>query len=229
MMSAVGRSLAPLLTAPLVLLLVNLAPPARAASDGVVPGDAHHDPLRQFLPRGDIFMQVPGGVVALSGERDPGVPVEAQERGLHGGIVVGYCLRASCSRVTHLAVLQVCNNRIGGLDDSQALILGVIKLPVGEVPGWLLSLQGRNFAENFSDHGPVRQAVPRGLVSDGAAVHRVLAHGMGPVAPLEYQGLAIESRQSSETIALQLTDGRLGAGPPLTRLEVRHFCERPMS
>ena len=80
------------------------APPARAATnDNAVTGPLDRDPLRRFLPRSDIFMPVPGGVAAVSAEGALGKPALAQSieermHNLHGGLVVGYCLRASCSR-----------------------------------------------------------------------------------------------------------------------------------
>jgi len=190
------------------------------------------DPLRRFLPRSDIFMPVPGGIAAVSGDPAQGESGSVAERAqrLHGGLVVGYCLRASCSRVTHLAILQVCNSRIGGLDGSDRLILGVVKLPFGDVPGRLMSLQGRNYVENFSLYGPYTQDLVDETGADNSALHNIWAEGMGPVAPLQYLGLSVKAQQSRETIALQMTVVPFQRSDlRLPRLEVRHFCEKPMS
>lgn len=188
------------------------------------------DPLRRFLPRSDIFMPVPGGIAAVSSDSDDSDSIEERLHNQHGGLVVGYCLRASCARVTHLAILQVCNSRIGGIDGSDRLILGVVKLPFGDAPGHLMSLQGRNYPENFVLYGPYRQDLIGWAVSDGASLSTILAEGMGPVAPLQYLGLSVKPQQSRETIALQLAVVRYRQSElQFPRLEVRHFCEKPMS
>lgn len=217
--------------ATLAAFLGLLPPPAwSAGSETQLSRAIDLDPLRRFLPRSDIFMPVPGGISAVSSDDDDGDSLEARMHHLHGGLVVGYCLRASCARVTHLAILQVCNSRIGGIDGSDRLILGVIKLPFGDAPGHLMSLQGRNYTENFVLYGPYTQDLVGWAVSGGTSLSTVLAEGMGPVAPLQYLGLSVKPQQSRETIALQLAVVRYQQSDlRLPRLEVRHFCENPMS
>ena len=206
------------------------ATPAWGASNENASRNADRDPLRKFLPRSDIYMPVPGGIAAVTGEATPAGSVERITQDLHGGLVVGYCLRASCSRVTHLAILQVCNSRIGGLDGSDELILGVIKLPFGDIPGHLMSLQGRNYAENFSLYGPYTQDLIDKTASRKSALQDIWAEGMGPVAPLQYLGLSVKAHQSRETIALQMAVVRFQRSQVrMPRLEVRHLCEKPMS
>jgi len=70
------------------------------------------DPLRQFIPRPDIYMPIPGGVSALTEAPANAETIEEQAAQMHGGLIVGYCLKASCRYVTHLVVLQVCHNQI---------------------------------------------------------------------------------------------------------------------
>src|SRR5262245_12569453 len=106
------------------LLLIALSALAAAAgAEEGVPAALDQDPLRHLLPREDLFMQVPGGVLAVTGGADPTLPVEARSADRHGGLVVGYCLRSSCTRITHLAVLQVCGNRVGGPGRTSNLFL----------------------------------------------------------------------------------------------------------
>ena len=102
--------------------------------------------------------------------------------------MVGYCLRSSCSWVTHLAVLQVCSNRVGGLKDADELILGVIKLPYGDMPGYLISLQGRNYIENFLRDGPYTQPLDDSYRPDDSSLYALWASGAGPVAPPTMEG-----------------------------------------
>ena len=207
------------------------AAPIHAASDSdQADGALDLNPLRRFLPRGDIFVPVPGGVAALKEDRQPGDTIEESLRRRHGGLVVGYCLQASCSRVTHLAVIQVCNNRIGGAKGNRELVLGVIKLPFGNAPGWLVSLRGRNYVENFSVFGPFQQDLLDLEMASDSGSYSVIAEGKGAVAPLQYLGLMMAPEQGHDTIAVQYTlEVFPQAGIALPRLEVRHYCDRPMS
>ena len=207
------------------ILIGSGLPSAWAAS-----GQIDLDPLRRFLPRSDIFMQVPGAMLAVKEEGSTEDSIEERSKNRHGGLVVGYCLKASCSHVTHLVVLQVCESRVGGLTGRNELVLGVVKLPYGDTPGRLLSLQGRNYAENFHVYGPVSQALGREYEGTDSSLYSLWADGVGPVAPLEYLGLEVKPKQSQKTIALQFSivqDQRSDWHFP--RLEVRHLCERPMS
>ncbi len=197
--------------------------------DGLA-GGIHYDPLRPYLPRADLFMPVPGGVLAAEDESLVGLSVEERAANLHGGLVVGYCLKASCSRVTHIAVLQICNNQLGGKDRSDELVLGVMKLPVGTSPGYLLALQGRNYAENFADFGPFTQDLSDDVSLDGSAVQNIVAEGKGPVAPLNFNGLALREDQGPETRTLQYSILRFaGSDLLIPHLEVRHLCKQPVS
>lgn len=207
------------------------AGPAGSASHQSAALTVHDpDPLRQYLPREDIFMPVPGGISAVSIEGDRSDSIEAQMHHQHGGLVVGYCLRASCTRVTHLAILQVCNSRIGGLEGANALILGVIRLPYGNHPGFLMSLQGRNYAENFALYGPYRQDISNWAQKEGTSLSTVWAEGLGPVAPLQFVGLDVKPQQGRDTISLQVAYARFPqTSLKLPRLEVRHYCKRPIS
>lgn len=188
------------------------------------------DPLRRYLPRSDIYMQVPGALLAVEDTAATAETVEGRAHGRHGGLVVGYCLRSSCTWVTHLAVLQVCSNRVGGLKDAEELVLGVIKLPYGDKPGYLVTLQGRNYIENFLRDGPYTQALDGSYRPDDSSLYALWANSAGPVAPLAYLGLAIDPKQSPHTLALQMGMARnQRTGWRVPRLEVRHLCERPMS
>lgn len=213
-----------------VSMRTDVAPGWAASDDVRASGEMNTDPLRQFLPRRDLFMPLPGGVAATTSDAEAGASVEETLRQNHGGLVVGYCLKSSCSRVTHLAVLQVCGSRIGGPKGRDELVLGFVKLPLGHMPGYLMSLQGRNYADNFSANGPVRQELVEQDTEGVDSLFSLWADGMGPVAPLEYLGLAISPRQGRDTLSLQLTmmrDPR--TGHPFPRLEVRHLCKRSMS
>ncbi len=201
-----------------------------ALYDNTFGGDLHFDPLRQYLPRSDLFMPVPGGVVAIEDESSLGLSVEERQANMHGGLVVGYCLRASCSRVTHIAVMQICNNQVGGKDGSDRLVLGVMKLPIGNAPGRLLSLQGRNYAENFLQFGPFTQDLVEDVATDGSAVQNIIAEGKGPVAPLSDSGIVPAAQQGPETRTLRY--GVIGFEEStlrIPRLEVRHLCKQPLS
>ncbi len=214
----------------ITLWCVLLAAPAIGASGDQAEAPLDIDPLRRFLPRADIFVPVPGGVAALKEDQHPGDTIEESLRRRHGGLVVGYCLRASCSRVTHLAVIQVCNNRIGGAEGNRELVLGVIKLPFGNAPGWLVSLRGRNYVENFAVFGPFRQDLVDLAMTSGNGVYSVIAEGKGAVAPLQYLGLMMAPEQSHDTIAVQYTlESFPQSDIKLPRLDVRHYCDRPMS
>lgn len=197
----------------------------QAAAEGI-----DLDPLRRYLPRADIYMQVPGAQLAVEDTADTAEALEERAHGRHGGLIVGYCLRSSCTWVTHLAVLQVCSNRVGGLKDAEQLVLGVIKLPYGDTPGQLVTLQGRNYIENFQRNGPYTQPLDGTYRPDDTSLYALWADGAGPVAPLEYLGLAIDPKQSPHTLALQMAIVRnQRTGWRVPRLEVRHLCERPMS
>jgi hypothetical protein len=198
---------------------------------GVTAGDIDRDPLRKYLPRDDIFMQVPGGVLAVEHRVGREGTYEEQKEGRNGGLVVGYCLRSSCSHVTHLAVLQVCNNRIGGSDGTHQLILGVVRLPYGDTPGFLMTLQGRDYVSNFFEHGPIVQALaPTPTEEEVESLYALTAQGMGPVAALEFEGLSIKKRQKLDTVALQMhmIRNRL-TGAEFPHFEIRHYCRRHVS
>lgn len=190
------------------------------------------DPLRQFLPPSNLYIPVPGGIAAVG---DPAVEdtgeFEERKARRNGGLVIGYCLILSCSRVTHLAVLQICDNRIGGLTGKQELVLGVVRLPYGKTPGHLRALQGRNYIVNFRLNGPVEQdLLPGGVAESGTGSLKVAAKGMGPVAALEYQGLTVKALQQEDTITLQLvTAGNQATEIQYARFEVRHLCEMHFS
>ncbi len=200
-----------------------------ARYDDGLSGKIHYDPLRPYLPRADLFMPVPGGVVAAEDESLVGLSVEERAANLHGGLVVGYCLKSSCSRVTHIAILQICNNRLGGLDGSDTLVLGVMKLPVGTSPGYLLALQGRNYAENFADFGPYSLDLVEDVSLDGSAVQNIVAEGKGPVAPLGYDGRGLDEEQGPETRTLEYSVLRFeGKKLLIPHIEVRHLCKQPI-
>lgn len=187
------------------------------------------DPLRAYLPRSDIYMPVPGGIAAVTDGAAPDSTIEEQATQRHGGLIVGYCLRASCRRVTHFAVLQVCSNRIGGIDDSDQLVLAVVRLPYGDTPGFLKSLQGRDYARNFVDYGPFNQNLPSDDTAEVEALYALSATGMGPVAPLDYLEQSPKRSQDRETLALHMTMLVNANGRPFPRFEVRHLCQQPVS
>lgn len=214
-------------------VLLAVAGSVQARSDSgqqlaVAPLDP--DPLLRFLPRDDIFMQVPGGKSALRFDAEIQGDVEEDAASRNGGLVVGYCLKSSCSHVTHLAVLQVCANRIGGPDDTNRLILGVVKLPYGDTPGHLLTLQGRDYAANFARNGAHTEAVTGAFAQDNSAVYQLWTEGMGPVQPMRYEGLQAAPVQDGDTLAIRMMlvrDPERGLVFP--RLEVRHLCNRQLS
>jgi hypothetical protein len=188
------------------------------------------DPLRAFLPRDDLFMQVPGGVLAVEDSAAPDAAIEERAQARNGGLIVGFCLRSSCTRVTHLAVLQVCGNRTGGPGGGNQLILGLVRLPYGETPGYLKALWGRDYAVNFSQYGPYEETLfDRGLQQSNS-LFALSAIGMGPVAPLEFLGLSIKRDQGGATVAVRMRmvrDRVSGVARP--RFEVRHLCRRHVS
>ncbi len=149
------------------------------------------DPLRSFIPRDDIFMPVPGGVSALTSPSAEADTIEEKAAKMHGGMIIGYCLKSSCRYITHLVVLQVCYNQIGGPDGTDYLTLAVVRLPYGNKPGFLKSLQGRDYAYNFEAYGPFEQNLPIDSASNKVeALYAMAADGAGPIAPLEYLGQA---------------------------------------
>lgn len=188
------------------------------------------DPLRQFIPRADLFMPIPGGVSALTSAPVEADTVEERSAKMHGGMIVGYCLKASCRYVTHLVVLQVCSNQIGGPDGTDYLTLAVVRLPYGKKAGFLKSLQGRDYAYNFEAYGPYEQSLPIGSTSSKIdALYAMAADGAGPIAPLDYAGSELKSPQGRETLALHATMYRNQDGVPYPYFEVRHLCQQPLS
>jgi hypothetical protein len=190
------------------------------------------DPLRRYIPRADIFMPVPGGVSALTLPRDmTNATIEEQSTQMHGGLIIGYCLKASCRNITHLVVLQVCSNQIGGPDGSDYLTLAVVRLPFGKKPGFLKSLQGRDYAYNFRDYGPYEEVLPirDNMVNGADALYALSADGTGPIAPLEYAGDRPSPKQGHETLALHATMFQNPDGVPYPHFEVRHLCQQPVS
>lgn len=188
------------------------------------------DPLRSFIPRDDIFMPVPGGVSALTSPSAEADTIEEKAAKMHGGMIIGYCLKSSCRYITHLVVLQVCYNQIGGPDGTDYLTLAVVRLPYGNKPGFLKSLQGRDYAYNFEAYGPFEQNLPIDSASNKVeALYAMAADGAGPIAPLEYLGQAPKTEQSPDTLALHATMFRNNDGVPYPRFEVRHLCQQPVS
>ena len=189
------------------------------------------DPLRRFIPRADIYMPVPGGVSALTRPTtDAAATIEEKSAQMHGGLIVGYCLRASCRYITHLVVIQVCYNQIGGPNGTDYLTLAVVRLPYGNKPGFLKSLQGRDYARNFHAYGPFEQNLPLGYTSDSVdALYAMAADGVGPIAPLDYLGQTPNPEQSLKTLALHATMYRNDDGAPYPYFQVRHLCQQPVS
>lgn len=188
------------------------------------------DPLRHYLPDESIFMPVPGGVSALTTPTAEAETIEDRAAQLHGGLIVGYCLRASCRYVTHLVVIQVCFNQISGPDGSDKLVLAVVRLPYGNKPGHLKSLQGRDYAYNFETFGPYEQVMPIDTMSDKVeALYALAADGLGPIAPLDYEDSGLRQPQSSETLALHVTMYQNETGTPYPYFQVRHLCQQPLS
>ncbi len=188
------------------------------------------DPLRLFLPPSNLYMKVPGAHWVVEDAQDSNAHFEELRDKRNGGIVVGYCLRASCSSVTHLAVWQICKGRIGGPKGDQRLVLGVVRLPYGRDPGYLKALQGRNYAQNFVKYGPYNQvleATDDGIVS---SLYALWSLGMGAVQALEYLGLLLTQPQNSDSRTLHLAtlqDQLTGVDIP--RFEVRHLCQSQVS
>ena len=188
------------------------------------------DPLRQYIPRDDIYMPIPGGVSALTRAPDHAKTIEEQAAQMHGGLIIGYCLKASCRYVTHLVVLQVCHNQIGGPDGSDYLTLAVVRLPYGKKAGFLKSLQGRDYAYNFEAYGAYEQHLPIDSASNKVeALYAMAADGEGPIAPLDYQGQTLKPQQPPETLALHATIYRNADGVPYPHFKVRHLCQQPVS
>ena len=193
-------------------------------------GEIDLDPLRRFIPRADIFMPIPGGVSALTPPPEEAITIEEQAAKMHGGLIIGYCLKASCRYVTHLVVLQVCHNQIGGPDGTDYLTLAVVRLPYGNKPGFLKSLQGRDYAYNFEAYGPYEQSLPIDSTSNKVeALYAMAADGAGPIAPLDYDGQTPTTSQAPETLALHATLFRNADGIPYPYFQVRHLCQQPIS
>lgn len=202
---------------------------ALSAGDGLAQG-FDPDPLRTFLPRDDLYMQVPGGVLAVEDTAAPGAAIEERAEARNGGLIVGFCLRSSCTRVTHLAVLQVCANRTGGPGGTNQLILGVVRLPYGETPGYLKALWGRDYAANYSKYGAYEETISDRGGQGATSLFTLSAIGMGPVAPLEFQGLSVKRGQGGETVAVRMRMVRdFVSGTARPRFEVRHLCRRHVS
>lgn len=215
----------------LVVLIFCFSLTANAQqSSGDLANGIDLDPLRQFIPRADIYMPVPGGVSALTEAPANAETIEEQAAQMHGGMIVGYCLKASCRYVTHLVVLQVCHNQIGGPNGTDYLTLAVVRLPYGKKPGFLKSLQGRDYAYNFKAYGPYEQNLPLESASNKVeALYAMAADGAGPIAPLDYEGQTPIAKQSPETLALHATMYRNDDGTPYPRFQVRHLCQQPVS
>jgi len=188
------------------------------------------DPLRRYIPREDIFMPVPGGVSALTPPPEYADTIEEKAAQMHGGLIVGYCLKASCRYITHLVVLQVCYNQIGGPNGTDYLTLAVVRLPYGNKAGFIKSLQGRDYARNFEAYGPYEQSLPLGSASNKVdALYAMAADGVGPIAPLDYLEQIPKVPQSRETLALHATTYRNDDGVPYPYFQVRHLCQQPVS
>ncbi len=215
----------------LVILLLALPDSLIAAPSGEPAAPSIDlDPLRRDLPRADLYMQVPGGVLAVDDPAAAAPTIEERAEKRDGGLIIGYCLRSSCTRVTHLAVLQVCANRVGGREGDNQLILGIVRLPYGKTPGYLKSLRGRDYAVNYAAFGPFIQSLIDQSSGPVASVYGLSAAGMGPVAALEFAGLEVRPQQSRETIAFQLTSRRSATFQVnVPRFEVRHLCEQHVS
>ncbi len=188
------------------------------------------DPLRHYLPDSHLYMPVPGGVSALTRASADASTIEEQAAQRHGGLIVGYCLRASCRHVTHLVVIQVCSNRISGPNGTDKLVLAIVRLPFGKKPGHLKSLQGRDYAHNFEIYGPHEQVMPIGAIGDKIdALYALAADGVGPIAPLDYLGQSLKQPQSNETLAVHMTMYQNDTGTPYPYFQVRHLCQQPIS
>jgi hypothetical protein len=215
----------------LLATLHSIASSAQPKPTGAAPpSHIDPDPLRRFLPPADLFMPVPGG---LSGVGDPSAEpgtIEEQKSRRDGGLLVGYCFKFGCSHVTHLAVLQVCDNYIGGKNGKNELVLGVVKLPYQNMPGYLKALQGRDYALNYFRNGPVEEVLTESFIQDGSSNYMALVEGRGPVQPLEYYGLMRKKTQSPNTISLrvEIMENKI-SGIRFPRFEIRHLCDREFS
>ena len=203
-----------------LLLLVVYLLPAMALAQTIDYDNLDYDPLRKFMPNDKLFMPVPAGRMAVRVEGSSEDSIEDQMANRNGGILIGYCLKTSCSWVSHIAVEQICANHIGGAAKQQRLILGIIKMPYGRHPGYIKSLRGRNYAENFQLYGPFEQL----LDDESDANLKVVAIGKGPVAPLEYEGNQPKEIQARETLTFQF-DRHSGR----RFFEIRHLCRSPLS
>jgi hypothetical protein len=208
-----------------VLIGASDRPSAQSAD-----GPLDLDPLRHYVPDDHIYMPVPGGVYALT-DIPPGFEtIEDQRSQRNGGLIIGYCLRSSCRYISHLVVVQVCSAQIDGPDGTDSLVLAVVRLPYGKKPGFLKSLQGRDYAYNFHHFGPHEQVLPLGNVdSKVEALYALAADGVGPIKPLDFQGQQPKQPQSSETVALHLTMFPNDQGYPAPYFQVRHLCQQPIT
>ncbi len=154
---------------------------------------------------------------------------EKRER-RNGGLVYGYCLRACCSYVTHIAVAQICNNQVGGKNGLNQLILGIIKIPFGRSKGYLLGLEGRNYAINYQEFGPWEQILVKNDTKEGSALYQISAVSKGPVFPLEFDGMTPKADQDENTRTFQMVVRQsVETGLLFPSFEVRHLCEQPIS
>lgn len=207
--------------------MITLSPSPSPAVGG---DPADNDPLRHYMPDPTIFMPVPGGVSALTTPGPEADTIEERAAQLHGGLIVGYCLRASCRYVTHLVVIQVCFNQISGPDGMDKLVLAIVRLPYGNKPGHMKSLQGQDYAFNFRTYGPFEQMMPIDTMGNKVeALYALAADGVGPIAPLDYAGQQPKQPQSSETLALHMTMYQNETGTPYPYFQVRHLCQQPVS
>lgn len=63
------------------------------------------DPLRRFLPPSNLYMKVPGAHWAVEDAQDSNAHFEELRDKRNGGIVVGYCLRASDCPMARILVI----------------------------------------------------------------------------------------------------------------------------
>lgn len=203
---------------------------ARAGSDSpALAARMDLDPLRAALPSPDLYMQVPGGMLAVMASELPDATIEQVKSLRDGAFVVGFCLKSSCSYVSHLAVLQVCGNQVGGPTGADQLVLAVVRLPYGRTPGWIKSLEGRDYAANFAAHGPVVQELAADDPDAVPSLFSLTVEAKGPVAALAYQGLSAMASQRRETLALQVVRTSGATGLVDARFEVRHLCQKHLS